>query len=76
MSKHAPEPLCRFCGEDRHTEVQRRRDGTLEVWECNVCGQIWSKACAHGYLTGCPHCRSAKPRPDVRDVSGVEMTDP
>lgn len=44
MLKHAPEPLCNKCGEDRLDMVGATRDGRRVVWHCSVCGHSWEKS--------------------------------
>jgi len=44
VSKHADEPLCKHCGEDRLDMVTATRDGRLIVWHCSVCGQSWRQS--------------------------------
>lgn len=41
MDKHAPEPLCQKCGEDRNSMVTATRDARIVVWHCSVCGHSW-----------------------------------
>jgi ribosomal protein L37AE/L43A len=44
MAKHADEPLCPKCGEDRNAMVTAIRDGRRVVWFCAVCGYSWEEA--------------------------------
>lgn len=41
MSKHATEPLCPRCKEDRLDMVAATRDGRLITWHCSTCGYSW-----------------------------------
>ena len=42
--KHADEPLCPYCREDRHSMVTAMRDGRRVVWSCSTCGKSWPPA--------------------------------
>jgi hypothetical protein len=35
--KHAPEPICKFCGEDRPAMI----DTSRTMCHCKVCGKSW-----------------------------------
>jgi uncharacterized Zn finger protein len=41
MTKHAPEPLCPKCAEDRYDMVTTIRDGRRVHYACSTCGAIW-----------------------------------
>lgn len=41
MSKHAPEPLCPSCGEDRLDMVAATNDAKRVTWHCSTCGRSW-----------------------------------
>lgn len=42
MVTHAPEPICKFCGEDRPAMVDKSRTRC----HCKVCGKSWPIAVA------------------------------
>jgi ribosomal protein L37E len=59
--RHAPEPLCAHCGEDKYHLVTAITDGSRVEVNCAVCGFAWNP--------------NRRPESKV-DLNGVVMTDP